>query len=192
MLIPLTYLYLNDDKIQVLYDATSNEIIGEKKVTKKGNVKGSIEVNAETSYLTKLLMKIGGRGSGEAGKERTEEYVVAPIPIPKKLQSLESYFIQKNIRVFNLNKEKEFEKYVSQFITATIPFRGTIREEFLDLKGKLDVYSVHMLASKRFFKTQTGPYRITQSMVPTGLNVFGTLRGIDVNEKIIEIDPIAF
>jgi len=39
MVIPLAYHYLNDDKIQLLYDATSKEIIGEKKVTVRGNVR---------------------------------------------------------------------------------------------------------------------------------------------------------
>ena len=194
MVIPLAYHYLNDDKIQLLYDATSKEIIGEKKVTVRGNVKGTVEVNAKTSGLIKALAaELAGRGSGEAGKERIEEYVVT-IPINKKLQSLESYFKQNDIKIFNLNIEKQFETYVGNFITATIPFKGTKseKEEKIDLNGKLDDYSVHISASIKYFKPPTGYLRLTLPIIPFGLNVFGSLGGIDVKAKIMEIEPIAF
>lgn len=194
MVIPLPYHYLNDDKIQLLYDATSKEIIGEKKVTVRGNVKGTVEVNAKTSGLIKALAaELAGRGSGEAGKERIEEYVVT-IPINKKLQSLESYFKQNDIKIFNLNIEKQFETYVGNFITATIPFKGTKseKEEKIDLNGKLDDYSVHISASIKYFKPPTGYLRLTLPIIPIGLNVFGSLGGIDVKAKIMEIEPIAF
>ncbi len=191
MVIPLAYMYLNDDKIQLLYDATSKEIIGEKKVTIRENIKGTVEVNAKTSSFLSWIAELGGRGSGEAGKDRTEEYV-ANIPINKKLQSLESYFKQNDIKIFNLNIEKQFERYLGNFIIATIPFKGTISEEILDLNGKLDDYSIHMFASTKFFKSPTVSYRITHSVVPIGLNIFGMLRGVDVKAKIMEIDPIAF
>jgi hypothetical protein len=191
MVIPLSYLYLNDDKIQLLYDATSKEITGERKVTVKTNLEASGEVNAKTSALLSFLAELGGSGSGKAGKEKTEEYTTTT-PLNKKLQSLESYFKENNIKIFNLNKEKDFKNYIGNFVTATILFKGTISEEILDLNGNLDDFSVHMFASKKFLKTATGHYRITHSAVPVGLNVFGVLRGIDVTTRIMEIDPIAF
>jgi len=191
MVIPLSYIYLNNDKIQLLYDATSKDITGDKKVTVKTNLEASGEVNAKTSALLSWLAELGGSGSGKAGKEKTEEYTVT-IPINKKLQSLESYFKENNIKIFNLDKEKDFQNYIGNFISATVLCKGKISEGFLELNGKLDDYSVHILASKDYLKTLTGSARITLSAVPVGLNVFGVLRGIDVTVKIMEIDPIAF
>jgi len=74
-------------------------------------------------------------------------------------------------------KEKQFERYLGNFIIATIPFKGTISDEILDLNGKLDDYSVHMFASKKFLKSPTMSFRIIHSAIPLGLNIFGTLRG---------------